>query len=369
MTLNDLMTALKKNNTHINNQINKLADFINNDINNVLDNHNKNIKNIYGLLKTIYDDTEAHKNDTVIHVTQADKDKWNGILKTANDYAKQLFDNVNSFDIVKCTVLPTDPKDINTHTIYFLSSSKKENNNYYDEYMYINGQWELIGTTKIDLSGYIKATDAETKINAAKTDLQSKIDAAKTDLQSKIDSAKSGLQTNINKEKSDLESKINNCNKDLQTKIDAINNDLTSNYLPHIHDHDNKSVIDDLSDKDGKLLYKGNPISSDSFENYTEDDVKAFVDSIVNHQPVPNYITKDNKYILADGTEVFLANDTSLPFMLYRILNEYNNRLGITSSNSYYTKAEIDNKFNNITCTDNEINQAIKDTLTELNAS
>jgi len=48
--------------------------------------------------------------------------------------------------------LPTT--DIDTHTIYFKSNSSS-GNNIYDEYMYINSSWEIIGSTAIDLSNYL----------------------------------------------------------------------------------------------------------------------------------------------------------------------------------------------------------------------
>lgn len=49
--------------------------------------------------------------------------------------------------------LPTD--SIDTNTIYMLRKSEPDDNDSYDEYMYINSQWEIIGNTKVDLSNYV----------------------------------------------------------------------------------------------------------------------------------------------------------------------------------------------------------------------
>lgn len=38
--------------------------------------------------------------------------------------------------------------------IYLVPKSASKTNNYYDEYMYINSEWEIIGDTEIDLSNY-----------------------------------------------------------------------------------------------------------------------------------------------------------------------------------------------------------------------
>ena len=65
--------------------------------------------------------------------------------------------NVNSFDIAVVQELPT--QDINTHTIYLVPKTG-ETNDVYDEYIYINNAWEMIGNTQIDLSN--KADKADT---------------------------------------------------------------------------------------------------------------------------------------------------------------------------------------------------------------
>ena len=47
--------------------------------------------------------------------------------------------------------LPTTGND---KTIYMVEKTDYEGNIYYDEYMYTNGRYDAIGTTKTDLSGY-----------------------------------------------------------------------------------------------------------------------------------------------------------------------------------------------------------------------
>lgn len=52
-------------------------------------------------------------------------------------------------------VADADPK-----AIYFVPApGTPEENNIKEEYMVINGQWEMIGTTKMDLSGYWSKTE------------------------------------------------------------------------------------------------------------------------------------------------------------------------------------------------------------------
>jgi hypothetical protein len=60
--------------------------------------------------------------------------------------------NVNSFDIAVVKTLPA--QDISTHTIYLVPKTG-ETNDVYDEYIYINNAWEMVGNTQIDLSNYV----------------------------------------------------------------------------------------------------------------------------------------------------------------------------------------------------------------------
>ena len=56
------------------------------------------------------------------------------------------------------SVLPTT--DISTSTIYLKGTETTETNDY-EEWIYVNDNWELIGTTAIDLTGYLTETDLQ----------------------------------------------------------------------------------------------------------------------------------------------------------------------------------------------------------------
>lgn len=40
-----------------------------------------------------------------------------------------------------------------------MKSKTGSTNDVYDEYIWVNNKWELIGTTSVDLSGYLKASE------------------------------------------------------------------------------------------------------------------------------------------------------------------------------------------------------------------
>ena len=75
-----------------------------------------------------------------------------------------LIGAISSLTIQIVQTLPT--QDISTSTIYFVPKSTSETNNIYNEYVYVNNAWELIGTTEIDLSGYVQVIDLTAITNA-----------------------------------------------------------------------------------------------------------------------------------------------------------------------------------------------------------
>lgn len=55
-----------------------------------------------------------------------------------------------------------DVSEADESTIYLVPNTNSDGSNIRDEYILINGKFEVIGTTAAELSGYIKATDEAT---------------------------------------------------------------------------------------------------------------------------------------------------------------------------------------------------------------
>lgn len=66
-----------------------------------------------------------------------------------------VYNGINTnFQVVNS--LPTE--NISTSTIYLVPSTTPGEENIYDEYIYVNGNWEHIGSTTVDLSDYVTKT-------------------------------------------------------------------------------------------------------------------------------------------------------------------------------------------------------------------
>lgn len=75
---------------------------------------------------------------------------------------------IPKFAVTVVTSLPTS--NISTSTIYLMANAGEDNNSY-DEYIYVNSAWEKIGTTKVDLSGYYTSSQVDTKLGAKQNTL------------------------------------------------------------------------------------------------------------------------------------------------------------------------------------------------------
>ena len=71
--------------------------------------------------------------------------------KWTNSAIAEAIGQITEFKILIVNQLPSSGEP---YTIYFVPSEDPETGNIYEEYMWLNNKWELLGTTKIDLSNY-----------------------------------------------------------------------------------------------------------------------------------------------------------------------------------------------------------------------
>lgn len=76
--------------------------------------------------------------------------------KAVYDYVSSAVASMTGLSAQIVTELPTVGQN---NVLYLIAKASAAESDAYDEYMWINGGWELIGTTAVDLSGYLKASD------------------------------------------------------------------------------------------------------------------------------------------------------------------------------------------------------------------
>ena len=102
----------------------------------------------------------------VKYIKASDIEKWqNGV--TLEQVAQMIGENIGgvaSFNMIPVDVLPT--ANIQPNVIYAIPAAKPKNKNSRDEYVYINGGWECIGSTAIDLDNYYTKAEIDAKLDA-----------------------------------------------------------------------------------------------------------------------------------------------------------------------------------------------------------
>lgn len=81
---------------------------------------------------------------------------------------QSLISAINTLKFQIVDALPTD--NIDAKTVYLIAKTDSESGNVYDEYFNINGVWEKIGDTAIDLSDYYKKAEADAKFMTSYTE-------------------------------------------------------------------------------------------------------------------------------------------------------------------------------------------------------
>lgn len=95
-----------------------------------------------------------------------DINKWQQSVNAdyVNDAIATAIGSISQFGLIPVDELPTE--DIRTNAIYAVPSASSKVQNARDEYVYINGDWECIGTTLVDLSNYYTKEEIDIKLQS-----------------------------------------------------------------------------------------------------------------------------------------------------------------------------------------------------------
>lgn len=122
----------------------------------------------YGLAYAAGDITQQASNNAVGQYTDSAKTAIQQMLDVPSTSAvtseiAAAIGNINSFDMSVVQALPME--NISNHTIYLVPKTG-DTNDVYDEYVYVNNGWEMVGNTQIDLSNYVQKNQYATSTTA-----------------------------------------------------------------------------------------------------------------------------------------------------------------------------------------------------------
>ena len=159
---------------------------------------------------------------TVLEGTVNGAEMGNAALKSSIDSLQSKVEAIKQFNVV--VVDGAKPETGEPNTIYLVTPADGSDNK--EEWLYVNGAWELIGTNHVSLDGYAtetyvdgKASTAKSEaIAAAKTETEGQVSAAKTELTSAIATAK---QEAIDAAATDATSKANTAETNAKAYTDT----------------------------------------------------------------------------------------------------------------------------------------------------
>lgn len=204
---------------------------------------------------TTYNKIEVDSKVSTINQTKQDKLTAGSGIKIENNTVSSTLD-VQLYKIVDS--LPS--QDVEPGKIYLVLSETSTESNKYTEYVYVNGEWEIIGsyTANVDLSGYLTKTDAASTYQpkgnyALKTEIPDVSTKADT---SYVNTQIQTVNTEINKKanKADLHAVATSGNyNDLTNKLKAgsgvtITSDNTINTSVDL-----SGVTNSISELDSKI--------------------------------------------------------------------------------------------------------------------
>lgn len=83
--------------------------------------------------------------------------------KAVYDFVTAAIAGVSTFHAEIVNSLPSTGA---SNVLYLVAKASSESGNVYDEYLYIGGAWELVGSTGVDLSGYVKSSEMHALTNS-----------------------------------------------------------------------------------------------------------------------------------------------------------------------------------------------------------
>lgn len=203
----------------------------------------------------------------------------NYYLKTetyTRDEVNDLISNINKITVEVVTELPTE--EISTSTIYLILIDVEKN--VYSQNMYINGKWATLGSTSVDLTGYVKSDELTTKLEAYATN--------------------ESVETHTS-------------NNDIHVTTDektSWNNAVTAS-----HSHENKTILDGITEEKITAYNKAamddhTHINKDVIDTITQENIDKWNSGGSSYTSGRGISISDDNVISTDFT--ILSNETSV---------------------------------------------------------
>lgn len=255
--------------------------------------------------------------------------------QVADRYTKEetneLVSKIPKFAIEVVSALPTE--NISTTTVYLKTGSKSDPDNIYDEYIYVNSKWELLGTQKIDLTNFYTKEEADGLLNG-KVDKVSGKGLSTNDYTTAEKNKLAGIATGANKTVVDSDISITSTNpvqskavglkfQDVDSEISGINSVLNSTadeIATIVNEYGSKNLADTSlipNSTGGGVTRKNNGDGSITYSGTSTLTTTTYLPLMAGQS-------------LGAGTYIFTSNPTTTASYTYQIYKNGSYWKGIT---------------------------------------
>lgn len=88
-----------------------------------------------------------------------------GDILATKDYVSKAIGNIGSTGFTPIIVQTLPTSNISTSTVYLVLNEQQADKNIYNEYIYVGGKWEIVGSTAVDLSNYYTKSEIDNMIS------------------------------------------------------------------------------------------------------------------------------------------------------------------------------------------------------------
>lgn len=260
----------------------------------------------------------------------------NYYLKTetyTRDEVNNFISNINKITVEVVTELPNE--EISTSTIYLILIDTEKN--VYSQNMYINGKWAILGSTSVDLTGYVKSDELTTKLEAYATNESVETHTSNNDIHVTTDE-----KTSWNNAVTASHSHENKTILDgiTEEKITAYNKAVTDD-----HTHINKDVIDTITQENiDKWNSGGSPYTPGRGISISDDNVISTDFTILSNETsvatTTNLVSSESKVASLSMIGALIKEDQSLVTK-----DELDSRLQKNASSITYGKQYVTNDY------------------------
>lgn len=230
--------------------------------------------------------------------------KGKGYALKSDTYNKTEIDGkIEAITSINMQVVAELPESGETNTIYLIPSTNSGDTNVKDEYIWVEDNWEIIGSTSVDLSNYYNKSEVDTKLNEKLASTTYESDKATFALKSELTNLATKGEVNAK-----LATETYNADKAtfaLKSEIEDMATETWVGEQGFLTEHQDISSLATKQEVTEGLAAKQNKGDYATTEQLNSKvDATAIADMLTKTEATSTYAAKTHKHVSADITDL-----------------------------------------------------------------